>query len=128
MKTILDVEDDVEFLGMIYKAMDSITGLVNKVGVNEIRSRLPEFDAEDDDAAKRKKISEQVQKNLLEMAKGFLVDYPAETIAVIHNLIVLEKGEKYPQGFDLLVVLMKCIKDERVVDFLLSLSQLNQMN
>lgn len=132
MKLFTELKDDYEFLAKSYDVAEKVETALAKTKIMEIRKRRPEgleivYDSDTPDEKVRKiahnkpLLTAQARKNLMDMAKALMVEKPQETISLLHSVIILEDGEEYPHGFELLSVGMKCFLSEEFIGFFTSL-------
>ena len=128
MRFITDVQDDAQFLGMVYDAVESVANLVNVTKMLDIRKNMPKLTGNETDAEVKEKLSAQSKKNFVDIARSVMKEHPEETVAAIHALIVLDDGEEYPKGFALLKTLLDIAEKPEIIDFFTSVARLSAKN
>lgn len=127
MKTICDLSG-AEFLRHCNKVRYAVQDVLNNTKVMEIRKRMPTFTGKETEAEQKALIDAQGVKNFSDMLDRLLDENPEETYKLLRAFVVTDEGEKEPDGWDLLSVAAKLMRDRRVIDFLSSLLELGQTN
>lgn len=139
MQLITEVKDDATFLSMTYDVAEVVEEIIEKTGIMEIRKQKPKglqmiYDSDDEKVKEEKEaknkalIKEQANKNLSQMARKLLKEYPEEAVKLVHALCKLDIGEQYPKGFELFNTLMKVFTNTEFLGFFISSMRLVRGN
>lgn len=129
MKT-LNQMNETEFLRRCWLIADSVSDLLEKSKVAELRKVMPVLTGKETEAELEQKKSAQAKKNVKAMCKALLFDN-AETTAKLLPLLyepdVDENGKPETMTpFKTLRVITATVEDKDVLDFLSSLVKLAQ--
>ena len=131
MKT-LNQMNETEFLRRCWLIADSVSDLLEKSKVAELRKVMPVLTGKETEAELEQKKEAQAKKNIKAMCKALLFDN-AETTANLLPLLyepdVDENGKPETMTpFKTLRVITATVEDKDVLDFLFSLVKLAQMD
>lgn len=131
MKT-LNQMDETEFLRRCWLIADSVSDLLEKSKVAELRKVMPVLTGQETKEELEQKKEAQAKKNIKSMCKALLFDN-AETTAKLLPLLyepdVDEDGTPETMTpFKTLRVITATVEDKDVLDFLFSLVKLAQMD
>lgn len=126
MKTLANCSP-VEFLRQTNKIRHAAAGFMKETGVLELRKRRPELTGKETDAEKKAALDKQARKNLSDMA-DLLMDANAEKTAELLGMLCFVEPEDVvkAKGIDFLAPAIELLNSRPVMDFLLSLSKLEQ--
>lgn len=147
MQLFTEMKDDVAFLRKMYAVVGATkkyleeTQIVEiykkKADVSQLRDKLIKVDESITEDEKKKNAEilkeikaaniEQSKQNLSEIVKTAFFTYPEETVKLAHEFIILESGEDYPHGIDLLNVMLNMFTNEDIINFFSSSGLMNPM-
>lgn len=129
MKT-LNQMDETEFLRRCWLIADSVSDLLEKSKVAELRKVMPVLTGKETEAELEQKKSAQAKKNVKAMCKALLFDNAESTaklLPLLYEPDVDEDGTPETMTpFKTLRVITATVEDKDVLDFLSSLVQLAQ--
>lgn len=126
MKLITDITDDAAFLSALYDSAEIVTTALEQTGIMDIRKNMPDVTGLNTQEEKIAAFKKQALKNILAMAKKLMKDEPEHATNLFRSLIVLDEGEDYPHGPALFSTAIKVLTNEDVLNFFISVIQLNQ--
>lgn len=126
MKTLANCKPS-EFLIQTNKIRRSVSNWLTVTDVLNIRKRTPIMDSSISEEEKKRRISDQIKKNLNDMLDSILDDHPMETLELLALLCFIDpkEADDHPMG-DYLKAISDMISDEAVMDFFVSLVKLDQ--
>lgn len=129
MKT-LNQMDETEFLRRCWLIADSVSDLLEKSKVAELRKVMPVLTGKETEEELEQKKSAQAKKNVKAMCKALLFDNAESTaklLPLLYEPDVDEKGKPETMTpFKTLRVITATVEDKDVLDFLSSLVKLAQ--
>lgn len=129
MKT-LNQMDETEFLRRCWLIADSVSDLLEKSKVAELRKVMPVLTGKETEAELEQKKSAQAKKNVKAMCKALLFDNAESTaklLPLLYEPDVDENGKPETMTpFKTLRVITATVEDKDVLDFLSSLLNLAQ--
>ena len=129
MKT-LNQMNETEFLRRCWLIADSVSDLLEKSKVAELRKVMPVLTGKETEAELEQKKSAQAKKNVKAMCKALLFDNAESTaklLSLLYEPDVDENGKPETMTpFKTLRVITATVEDKNVLDFLSSLVKLAQ--
>lgn len=123
---LTECKNDVLFLGRLYDIAEDAEKIMHEHGLIKIMQTAPELTGNESTAEKMQAYRDQSVKNIMQAAKMLMRDNPEIAIKLFRKFVVLEDGEEYPSGLALVNCAMKCITNNDILDFFLSVANLNQ--
>ena len=126
MKTLANCKPS-EFLIQTNKIRKSVFNWLTVTDVLNIRKRTPIMDSSISEEEKKRRISDQIKKNLNDMLDSILDNHPMETIELLALLCFIDpkEADDHPMS-DYLGAIAEMIADEAVMSFFVSLVKLDQ--
>ena len=127
MKLITQL-DDVAFLRQCNRIRHAVEEFVSETDVLSIRKRMPKLTGNEPEAVRKAAYEKQSRANISAMLDRLLEEKPEETLKVARLMVVLEDGDEMPNGFDLIMILLDVLGDQRVLSFFYRLAKSGLMN
>lgn len=128
MKTLANCNPK-EFLVQTNKIRKSVANWLTLTKVMEIRKNQPQIPDDATDEERKKAVSDQARKNLMEMLDGILEEHPDETAELLGLICFIEpKDLEKCKMTELLGTFTEIVNCPEVIGFFTSLMQLVKMD